>query len=147
MIEEDASLDVREVAAALRLVSARLNRRLRQSTDVPISPSALSTLSSLVNRGPLTLGQLAEMERVRPPTMTSMVSGLESRALVSRLKDPNDRRLIWLKATAEGERLIRSSRTQKNLYLARLLASLSPAELIATRLAASALGRLLEDED
>lgn len=138
--------DLLEVGAALRLLAGRLNRRLRQNTDVPVGVTALSALSAVLSRGPLTVGQLAERERVRPPTMTSMVAGLEARGLLTRRSDDSDRRLSWLECTEQGRDLVLASRTQGNLYLSRLLIRLTPLELDAVRTAVTALSRLLESE-
>ena len=64
-----AHLD-RELVVRLRFAVMRLARRLRQQTEGEITASQLSALSSVDRLGPLSLGALAAVERVRPPTLT-----------------------------------------------------------------------------
>ena len=64
---------------ALRPVILRLGRRLRQMRDesVELTASQSSAMGVLLNRGDLTMGELAAEEQVRPPTITRVVKGLE----------------------------------------------------------------------
>ena len=79
------SADVdRELVVQLRLAVMRLARRLRQQTEGEITASQLSALSSVDRLGPLSLGALAAVERVRPPTLTRIVGRLEAAGLVVR---------------------------------------------------------------
>src|SRR5581483_3236215 len=73
-----------EIAARLRLSATRLARRLRQVSGAGLSPSQQSALAVIANHGPLTLGALAEHERVAPPSITKVVSKLEADRLVTR---------------------------------------------------------------
>src|SRR6266511_843787 len=82
----------RELVVQLRLAVMRLARRLRQQTEGEITASQLSALSSVSRLGPLTLGALAAVERVRPPTMTRIVGHLEAAGLLVRRPAPADRR-------------------------------------------------------
>jgi len=135
-----------EVAARLRLALMRLSRRLRQQTVGDLSPSLLSALASIECHGPVTLGQLAALERVQPPSVTRLVAGLEKGGLVVRDVDPGDRRFSRVAVTAEGRRVLRRSRTRKAAYLARHLRELSDAELSTLRDAVDVFERLLEGD-
>ena len=56
----------------------------------PASPRASSRRSpSIEHHGPLTLGALAEHERVAPPSITKVVAKLEADGLVARHADPD----------------------------------------------------------
>ena len=66
------------MAGRLRLSATRLARRLRQQADTGLSPSQLSALATIRTHGPLTLGALAEHERVAPPSVTKVVAKLEA---------------------------------------------------------------------
>ena len=131
-------------AARLRLVVMRLARRLRQQASAGVTPSQLAALSSIERLGPLTLGELSSVERVRPPTMTRIVSGLEDVQLVTRERDPHDRRVARVRLTPQGQRFVEQSRTRKDAYLAAHLRSLTPAELTTLDEAASILERVME---
>src|SRR3954447_13531511 len=86
--------DVATLAARLRLSSTRLARELRRQADAGLSPSQLSALVSIERHGPMTLGALADHERVAPPSITKVVTKLEGLGLVSRHVDDDDRRIV-----------------------------------------------------
>src|SRR5262249_40656253 len=81
-----------ELASQLRLAVMRLSRRLRQHAPEDITPSQLSALSIIVRDGRLTLSQLAEAERVAPPSITRIVDALVQKGLVTRTVAQDDRR-------------------------------------------------------
>ena len=133
-----------ELAARLRLSVTRLARRLRTTAGDDATASQLSALSSLGRRGPLTLGELSSVERVRPPTMTRIVASLEEAALVERSIDPADRRVARVALTDQGRDLLERSRVRKDAYLADRLRQLPEDERAALCRAADALERLLD---
>lgn len=133
-----------EVAARLRLAVMRLARLLRGHIGDDVTASQLSALSSLERSGPLTLGELSSVERVKPPTMTRVVASLEELGLVSRTVDDLDRRVARVEATAAGRDLLARSRSRKDAFLAARLRTLSSEDRAALSDAADALERLLE---
>ena len=135
-----------ELAARLRLVLNRLARRLRSQAAGDLSPSLISALVSIELLGPITLGELAVRELVRPPSVTRMVAALEERGLVRRETDPADRRIARVSLTGEGRRTLRRTRTRKTAYLAKRLRQLDEAQLAVLVDALPVLERLLEDE-
>jgi DNA-binding MarR family transcriptional regulator len=136
----------RELVVRLRLAVMRLARRLRQQTEGEITASRLSALSSVDRLGPLSLGALAAVERVRPPTLTRIVGHLEAAGLVVRRPAPGDRRSAELEISPAGRKLLDRSRTRKDAYLAERLATLDPADVEVLRRAAGVLERLLAEE-
>src|SRR5690349_10908404 len=102
-----------ESAARLRLSATRLARRLRQEADAGLTPSQLSALAVIANHGPLTLGALAEWERVAPPSATKIVNHLEAAGLVVRTGDPDDRRVTLVATSDAGAALLAESRRRK----------------------------------
>ena len=137
----------RELVVQLRLTVGRLARRLRQQTEGEITASQLSALATVRRFGPLSLGALAAVERVRPPTMTRIVGQLEAAGLVVRRPSLRDRRSAEVELSAAGRELLDRSRTRKDAYLAERLATLAPGEVAVLRQAAATLQRLLEAED
>lgn len=103
-------------ALADRLHSAAIHLLRRVRRDDPesgLSSSRLSALSVVVFAGPLTLGELARAEQVSSPTITGLVAGLEGAGLVKRERDPDDRRIYRVRATAAGRRLLSSARQRR----------------------------------
>jgi DNA-binding MarR family transcriptional regulator len=117
-----------ELAASLRLSATRLARRLRQEADAGLTPSQLSALAVIENHGPLTLGALAEHERVAPPSITKVVSKLEADGLVTRTADAGDRRVARVATSEKGAALIAESRRRKTAWLTGRINQLDPAQ-------------------
>jgi DNA-binding MarR family transcriptional regulator len=105
------------MAAQLRLSATRLARQLRQEADAGLTPSQLSALAVISNHGPLTLGELADHERVAPPSITKVVAKLEADGLVARTKDPVDGRVARVTTTPAGQALVTESRRRKTAWL------------------------------
>ena len=136
--------DVAALASRLRLAVMRLSRRLRQQTPDAITPSQISALSVIEGSGPLTLGELAALERVQPPTITRTVAALEELGLVVREVDASDRRVARVSIAANGRKLLERSRSRKNVYLAQRLRGLSEEDLEVIERAATLLERMAE---
>src|SRR5437899_8261897 len=100
----------------------RLRVRDRESGAGPAQLSALSVL--VLGGGPRSLGELAEAEQVRPPTMSRIVAGLVRAGLVRRDKTEDGRR-VRLEATAKGTRILQEGRRRRVESLAEALSSLS----------------------
>ncbi len=131
-------------ADRLHSAAIRLLRGLRMADPASgLSAPRLSALSVIVFRGPLTLSALAGAEQVRPPTITRLVQELERAGLVTRLPDPNDRRVSRVRATAKGRRVLQAGRTRRVRQLATAVAALPAAEQRLLRRAADVLERLI----
>lgn len=131
-------------ADRLHSVAIRLLRRLRRQDEAAgLTGPRLSALSVVVFAGPLTLGELAAAEQVRPPTMSRLVAGLEREGLVVREVDPTDRRVVWVRATPEGVRVLEEGRGRRVTALNELLERLSPEERETIGEATRLLERLL----
>ncbi|MGH9226606.1 MAG: MarR family transcriptional regulator [Acidimicrobiales bacterium] len=136
-----------DLATRLRLVVFRLRRRLHREASGDLTPSQASALSSVARLGPLTLGELSQVENVRPPTLTKVIAALEQMGLVVRHIDPNDRRVSRVEASKEGSQLLIRNRVLTDAYLAARLASLSAADQAALVRAVDVLERLLEGDE
>jgi DNA-binding MarR family transcriptional regulator len=123
-VDPGDSLDVGALAARLRVSSTRLARLLRRQGDTGLSPSQLSALTSVEVHGPMTLGALADHERVAPPSVTRVVGKLEELGLVVRRPDASDRRVHRVSLTDAGAALLAEVRQRKDVWLAARLAQL-----------------------
>jgi DNA-binding MarR family transcriptional regulator len=136
------------LAGALGDAISRLNRRLRQARPVgELTQNQISVLTSLELAGALTPRELADAERVQPPTMTKVLAKLEERGLVQRTPHPTDGRQVLLSATAVGREVIAEQRRAKDEWLTRTLAGLPAAERETLRRAAEILGRIARQGD
>src|SRR5919108_372354 len=133
-----------DVADRLHSVAIHLLRQVRkQDVATREAPARLSALSVLVFGGPVTLGQLAAAEQVRPPTMTRIVTGLERSRLAERVSDPGDARRVRIHATPKGVRLLQEGRKRRIQYLAGHLEQLNDKELMTLAQASEILEEML----
>lgn len=131
------------VALGLHSAAIHLLRNVRRQDDaMQIGSAQASALSVLVCGGPRTLGELAEMELVRPPTMTRIVDGLERAGLAERRRSAEDRRRVELLATAKGLRLLEEGRARRIAILRRAFGRLSDAEFTVLERAVPVLQKL-----
>ena len=117
-----------DIADRLRLSTTRLARRLRKESSGGLTPSQLSALAAVRNHGPLTLGELAEHERVAPPSITKVVAKLEADGLLARAVDPADRRVSRVSTTRAAEALIDENRRRRTAWLTTRVEQLSAEE-------------------
>jgi DNA-binding MarR family transcriptional regulator len=117
-----------ETADRLHSAAIHLLRRLRvRDRESGVGPAQLSALSVLVFGGPRSLGELADAEQVRPPTMSRIVAGLESAGLVRRHATEDGRR-VRLEASAKGTKILQEGRKRRVESLAKAVSSLSEEE-------------------
>ena len=136
------------VVLADRLHSAAIHllRRVRAEDDASgLTAPRLSALSVIVFRGPITLGELAKAEQVRPPTISRLVGALETDGLVRRAVDPTDRRIQRVEATLAGARLLREGRARRVAVIAESLRALPASERRLVKSAATILEQVARD--
>lgn len=122
--------DALALADQLHSAAIHLLRHLRKEDDASgLSAPRLSALSVVVFGGPMTLGQLARAEQVKPPTMTRIVTGLEKDGLVRRGCDKRDRRLTRIHATPKGQKVLVAGRARRVELLASAVKRLGATEL------------------
>ena len=144
MSENAKELTLEEAAAHLRLVITRTARRMRQQAGSELRPSSASALVTIELHGPLTPSELAEIERVKRPTATRILRGLEEQGLIARTPDPKDGRSALISLSTEGRERLRRLRQRKNAYLARRMRELDRDEVETLEKSAAILERLLE---
>src|SRR5687768_16687964 len=138
--------DSAELPARLRLSIARMARRMRQEAGDELSPSMTAALATIERHGPLAPSRLAELERIKRPTVTRVLQRLEEEGLVERSADPTDRRSAVVCVTREGTALLKKLRSRKNAYLAKRLRELPDEDIQALERAAGVLESLLDGE-
>ena len=124
----------------------RLSRRLRQErTETELSASQFSTLAWISVDGPLTIGRLAELERVTAPSMNRTVNCLVDAGYVTRSSAPDDGRKVLVSTTEEGDAVVRETRRRRDAWLAKRFAALTPAERETLAAATIILRRFIDE--
>jgi DNA-binding MarR family transcriptional regulator len=145
----NADTTLTDAAAQLRLGIVRTARRLRQEAAAEASgltPTSTAALATIERHGPLTPSELAELERVKRPTVTRTLGCLEREGLVERTPDPSDGRSSLVSVNAAGRERLRRLRSRKNAYLARRMRGLPDRDVETLERAAEILEALLEDK-
>jgi DNA-binding MarR family transcriptional regulator len=142
-MQTDAAL-----ATAMRISISRLARRLRVErlglggTETVLSDIQLAALAALERHESMTPGELADHEKVQPPSMTRVIAVLEERGLVRREPHATDRRQVILTVTDEGRDLVQRVRRRREAWLAQRLQELTPNERQTLRAAAPILEKI-----
>jgi DNA-binding MarR family transcriptional regulator len=131
-----------ELAGRLRLSMIHLSRQLRHREPSEHTIAQLSALSSVERAGPLSVGQLAELEGLPSPAATRLADKLEQAGLVERRANPEDRRGVHLVATARGNELLARRAEVGTTWLAERLAALSESDRRALERAVAVLEAL-----
>jgi DNA-binding MarR family transcriptional regulator len=130
-------------AGALRDAVGRLGRRMRHQSPHPeLSLGQLAALRSLERHGSMTPGELAEHEKVQPPSMTKILARLEATGYLVRAPHPDDGRQVTLRPSPAGLALLADDRRRRDAWIAQRLRGLEPAELAALRAAVPVLEKL-----
>lgn len=133
------------LARDLSVSAMRLNRqlRLRHSSDkIPVAQ--LSILTTLFREGPLTTGELALRERIKPPSISRSSHALFEMGLVTRVPHATDGRQVLLTVTDEGRRMALEDVAERERVLAEQLARLTDSQRDTLARAAEILTGIVE---
>ena len=134
------------LASELRLSVMRLRRRLanERHPDNELSIAQMAVLGCLYRNGELSIGELAQQERVQPPSMTRTVNCLEEGGFVARRPHDTDGRQVLVALSDSGKETLLADRARRDAWLSRKLRDLTPAERAVLRAAAPILERLAQ---
>jgi DNA-binding MarR family transcriptional regulator len=131
-----------EAADRMHSAAIHLLRGLRiRDRESGIGPAQLSALSVLVFAGPKSLAELAQIEQVKPPTMSRIVAALVRTKLVRIVTNHTDRRAVVISPTTNGIKLMQQARVRRVESLARAVTALRESEIVLLRQAA----RIMEE--
>ena len=134
-----------KLAEQLHASAIHLLRQLRRADEAGgATASRLSALSVIVFSGPISLGKLAEIEQVRPPTMTRIVNALESQQLILKIRSQHDARIVHLSATNKGRRLLLTARKRRVRVLAGQINKIGKIEQENLASALSSIRKLID---
>ena len=122
------AIDPPVLAERLRVSMIHLSRRLRRHDPSELSIAQVSGLASVVLKGPLGIGRLAELESLPGSAATRLADKLEATGLVVRQATPGDRRGVQVVATPAGVQVLERHTRAGNEWLA---ARLSEADRVA----------------
>jgi len=131
------------IAGALRDAVGRLGRRMRHQSPHPeLSLGQLAALRSLERHGSMTPRELAEHEKVQPPSMTKILARLEVTGYIVRQPHPDDGRQVTVRPSPAGLALLADDRRRRDAWIAQRMRNLEPEEVAALRAALPVLEKL-----
>jgi DNA-binding MarR family transcriptional regulator len=133
-----------KIADQIHSAAIHLLRKLRREDSASgLNAPRLSALSVIVFAGPVTLGDLAAAEQVRPPTMTRIVDALAEQGLVIKNRNANDGRSTLIVATPAGRKLLMQGRERRIRALATQIDALRQNEQAILQQATEVLTRVI----
>jgi DNA-binding MarR family transcriptional regulator len=127
--------DFRAAITTLKAISSERVRRLG------LSMAQLNILYTLQRCGEMPMSRLAEMLNVSLSNATGLIDRIEERGLVERSRVPEDRRIVLIRVTPDGERMLGEIDALSDGLLRSVLDRLDRSELAAV---AGAFGSLRE---
>jgi DNA-binding MarR family transcriptional regulator len=118
---------------------------LMSGTSSPLSRTAAAVLGNLRDVGPLRVTDLARLESVAQPTMTTIVARLRREGLVDAVQDPTDARASLLSVTDAGRAALQERVQARAALLAERLAHLEDVDRAAIAGALDALDALVPE--
>ncbi|KQY23228.1 MarR family transcriptional regulator [Cellulomonas sp. Root485] len=119
----------RDLAGELRIAIGRASRRIRaERGEAGLTDPQFTVLAWLTKEGPLTPGQLAERERIQPPSMTRTVNSLVDLGLVAKAEHPTDGRQVVVSLTDAGVAEVDETRRRRDTWLADRLRQMTKDE-------------------
>jgi DNA-binding MarR family transcriptional regulator len=127
-------------AAMTMLKCASSERVLR----LGISMAQLHILYTLQRSGEMPMSRLAEVLNVSLSNATGLIDRIEERGFVERTRVPEDRRIVKIRVTPEGSRMLDEIDALSDDLLRSVLGHLGPSKLSAVSETAAALRAALE---
>ena len=94
-----------------------------------ITGSQLIVLRALLGRGPLQVTEVANELMVTLSAATGLVDRLVKAHLAVRERDQRDRRVVWVKITAEGEAALKAAEERRRAAFREMVKNLSEEDL------------------
>jgi DNA-binding MarR family transcriptional regulator len=116
-----AQTSAAQLAGLVRLAVLRLNRTLRANpADAVVTPAARAALGTVARHGPMSPGELARRENVRPPAISAVLASLERQQLIVRRPHPTDGRQSVVELTPAGAALVEEIRDREAWLASRI---------------------------
>jgi DNA-binding MarR family transcriptional regulator len=138
----DRSDLIAHVANQLLPGAGQLTRLLVRQLGGELSRTEVGLLSTL-DGGPRRITELAELEGLAQPTMTTIVKQLEQRGLASRDRQADDGRVVLVNLTKSGAIALEDYRARAFALLGTYLAEIPDEQVQALANATEALAQLV----
>ncbi|MEK4091127.1 MULTISPECIES: MarR family winged helix-turn-helix transcriptional regulator [unclassified Viridibacillus] len=132
--DQKSTHDAEQVAfleKELRHISALIKQKGREIlSNYTITPPQFIALQWLHEIGDMTIGDLSNKMYLAFSTTTDLVDRMEKNALVKRIRDNEDRRVVRIHLLEEGERIIEEVIVKRQKYLNDIVTDFSETEVL-----------------
>jgi DNA-binding MarR family transcriptional regulator len=133
---------IADFRTAITTLKALSNERVLK---LGLSMAQLNILYTLKRCGEMPMSRLAEMLNVSLSNATGLIDRIEERGLVERTRVPEDRRIVMIRVTPAGERMLRELDVLSDELLRSVLGRLSRSEVAAVATAFASIREALVD--
>jgi DNA-binding MarR family transcriptional regulator len=140
--EPERTERINYVSSQLLPRASLLTRLLGTQLGGELSRTELGLLNTLSD-GPRRITELAELERLKQPTMTVLVQRLEQQGLVRRERRSDDGRVVLVDLTQAGSAALEEYRAQASAALGACLAEMPDEQVEALAAATETLAQLV----
>ncbi|KGP73855.1 MarR family winged helix-turn-helix transcriptional regulator [Pontibacillus yanchengensis] len=121
---------IADIEKKLRHISGIIKQKGREILNhYPITPPQFVALQWLSESGDMTIGELSNQIHLACSTTTDLVDRMEKNALVERVRDPKDRRVVRIHLLEKGESIIHEVIEKRQAYLEDVLRSFSDDQI------------------
>ncbi len=110
---------------------------------INLTSAQIKLLTCFSNKSELTMTELSNNLAVSMPTMTAMVDRLVNSKMVERERDNRDRRVVKVKLTDAGEKILRKLTRIRRKEMEKILMNLSGEEMESYLTSIEVVARLL----
>jgi DNA-binding MarR family transcriptional regulator len=118
-----------ELEKNFRTVFRQMQKELNQLFGHLFTGSEYSILSSLNQKSPQTVSELAQKLEVSTSHITQIIDQLESKQYVYRQRSHLDKRIVEIYITLEGKKAIKKIQKRKHEYLSNRFQSFTDEEI------------------
>ena len=93
------------------------------------TPERFRTLATIRTHEPVSVTVLADMEDVRPATISRMISSLESEGLIKKRVVKEDKRCVLISTTAKGRRTYERTNDKYLKHIGKAITELEPDQV------------------
>jgi DNA-binding MarR family transcriptional regulator len=141
-LQRERSERIAYIASQLLARASLLSRLLASHLGGELSRTEVGLLNTL-SGGPRRITELAELERLKQPTMTVLVQRLEQDGLVSRERHAGDGRVVLVNLTEAGSVALEDYRAQARAALSAYLTGMPDEQVEALAAATETLADLV----
>lgn len=121
---------IAEVEKKLRYISSIIKQKGREILNhYPITPPQFIALQWLLDKGDLTIGELSQKMYLACSTTTDLVDRMEKSALLERVRDPRDRRVVRIHVLDKGKIIIQEVIEKRQKFLEEVLKGFDKEEV------------------